>query len=171
MINLGGIEPLSLVDYPGLPAMVVFFRGCPFRCEHCHNAELQTGCTPSTLAPVTEAMSDMVDAVVISGGEPLLQPKAIKDIATIAKDSGFLVSVQTTGMDPNLMWSLRPYVDMWQVDTKPILTYNTLQEMQLHMLQEMQLPIYWSCAEGHEQPGISYDRIYPLGNMTNTIKY
>ncbi len=42
-VNLGGIVPLSTVDWPGRAALVVFLRGCPLRCPHCHNRQLQSG--------------------------------------------------------------------------------------------------------------------------------
>ncbi len=42
-VNFGGIVPLSTVDWLGRAALVVFLRGCPLRCPHCHNQKLQTG--------------------------------------------------------------------------------------------------------------------------------
>lgn len=43
LVNLGGIVPLSTVDWLGKAALVAFLRGCPLRCPHCHNHALQTG--------------------------------------------------------------------------------------------------------------------------------
>ena len=42
-VNLGGIIPLSTVDWTGRAALVVFLRGCPLRCPHCQNRDLQEG--------------------------------------------------------------------------------------------------------------------------------
>ena len=40
MIQIRGLERLSLIDYPGKIAATVFFSGCNFRCGYCHNPEL-----------------------------------------------------------------------------------------------------------------------------------
>ena len=38
--NVAGIEQLSLTDWPGHVAAVLFTRGCNFRCPWCHNKAL-----------------------------------------------------------------------------------------------------------------------------------
>jgi pyruvate formate lyase activating enzyme len=42
-VNLGGIVHLSTVDWTGSATTVIFLRGCPLRCPHCHNRDLQNG--------------------------------------------------------------------------------------------------------------------------------
>src|SRR5450759_6030856 len=37
---IGGLTPLSLSDWPGQLAAVVFCQGCPWRCGYCHNPHL-----------------------------------------------------------------------------------------------------------------------------------
>ena len=34
---LSGFHPLTLLDYPGKTACIVFTVGCDFRCGFCHN--------------------------------------------------------------------------------------------------------------------------------------
>ncbi|MDP3962888.1 MAG: anaerobic ribonucleoside-triphosphate reductase activating protein, partial [bacterium] len=39
---IAGMQKLSLIDYPGKVAAVVFTQGCIFRCPYCHNPDLVT---------------------------------------------------------------------------------------------------------------------------------
>ena len=38
---IGGLTPLSTLDYPGRLAAVVFCQGCAWACPYCHNAALR----------------------------------------------------------------------------------------------------------------------------------
>lgn len=38
-MQISGITPFSLLDYPGEISCVVFTPGCNFRCGYCHNSE------------------------------------------------------------------------------------------------------------------------------------
>jgi pyruvate formate lyase activating enzyme len=122
-VNLGGIVHLSTVDWPGRASMVVFFRGCPLRCPHCHNRELLRGetfveyssvagqvkrtkglaCTSgSGQATLEEAFSSaaarpFVGALVLSGGEPLMQPEPAAALMRLAKGIGLDVGLETCG--------------------------------------------------------------------------
>ena len=35
-----GLNPNSLVDYPGELSFVIFLGGCNFRCPYCHNKDI-----------------------------------------------------------------------------------------------------------------------------------
>ena len=73
-INIGGVTPLSTIDYPGRLAAVVYTQGCNFRCLYCHNYRLvekrETPFTQDQLKTFLEARRRIIDGVVISGGEP-----------------------------------------------------------------------------------------------------
>ncbi len=58
---------------------MVWVQGCPLRCPWCHNPELRpatggTEMSPDEVADRVERRSDYLDAVIVSGGEPLTQP-------------------------------------------------------------------------------------------------
>jgi pyruvate formate lyase activating enzyme len=103
-VFLGDIIPTSTLDWPGKVSLVIFFRGCPFRCPYCSNALFIEQGEPSDIGEVTDQIGrakDFLDAVVFSGGEPFMQPAAFNEIARVAKEYGLLVGAQTNGMYPD----------------------------------------------------------------------
>ncbi|HAL93971.1 MAG TPA: hypothetical protein DCP56_04330, partial [Spirochaetaceae bacterium] len=73
-----GFRKTSLLDYPARLASVIFFTGCNFRCPWCHNRELVLGEADDLLAldeclSIIEKRKHLVQGVVLTGGEPLLQ--------------------------------------------------------------------------------------------------
>jgi pyruvate formate lyase activating enzyme len=126
-VNLGGIVPLSTVDWTGVAATVVFLRGCPLKCPHCQNWHLRSGESFEDLAVVEEKIrsaSPFVSAVVLSGGEPLAQPRAAQKIAGIAKELGLKVGIETCGFYPDVLRDLleADLVDHVFLDVKAPLT-------------------------------------------------
>lgn len=109
-MNIAGIQKLSLVDYPGKTCCTVFTAGCDLRCPFCHNASLVTHISDDTL-PQEEVMAflkkrvGLLQAVTISGGEPLLQ-QGVEEFAREVKDLGYLVKLDTNGTFPDKLRTL-----------------------------------------------------------------
>ena len=107
-VAIGGIQKLSLVDYPGHVAAALFLSGCNMRCGYCHNPELVL---PERLAPsipVEEAMIFLksrvgkLDGVVISGGEPTVN-EDLPVLCRMIKKLGFDVKLDTNGTHPDIV--------------------------------------------------------------------
>lgn len=99
---------MSLVDYPGKPAAVVFTQGCNFRCPYCYNKELVIpSCfqRPIEQEEVTRFLvkrKGLLQGVVISGGEPTLQNDLL-DFIRCVKQLGYSVKLDTNGSRPDVL--------------------------------------------------------------------
>lgn len=95
----------SFIDYPGKICTIVFTAGCNMNCWYCHNNQLLDGQYPDKTEEVLEFLKTRVgkiDAVTISGGEPTLQ-KNIKEFIKKVKAMGFLVKLDTNGLNPKVL--------------------------------------------------------------------
>lgn len=122
-INFGGIVPFSTIDWRGKAAMVIFLGGCPFRCIYCQNYNLLEGSNYVEMCEIEEEIKKnkaFIDAVVISGGEPFMQPRAVAGIAKYAKTHSLFVAVQTNGFYPAVIESMlrRNLIDKIFLDIK-----------------------------------------------------
>lgn len=103
---LCGLQKLAMVDYPGKLAATVFTGGCNLRCPFCHNALLVTRLdeTPElgeeAVLSFLATRTKLLDGVVLSGGEPLLQPDAADFLRKI-RQMGFAVKLDTNGFFPH----------------------------------------------------------------------
>ena len=103
-----GIEKLSLVDFDGYVACTLFTGGCNYRCPFCHNSPLIKNQPTISLEEIFDYLSKrkkMIDAVVITGGEPTLHkelPEVIKQI----KELGFIIKLDTNGTNPKMLKEL-----------------------------------------------------------------
>lgn len=107
---IGGIQKLTLLDYPDKVACTIFTYGCNLRCPFCHNKELVTE-SASHIIPEQEIFNfletrkGILDGVCISGGEPFLNLDIIDFVRTV-KHMGFLVKVDTNGTFPERLEEL-----------------------------------------------------------------
>jgi len=128
-LRIGGITDISTVDWYGNVSIVVFFAGCNFRCPYCQNS----GLIPSDsgeevsleqLQKRIESGLNLIDAVVFTGGEPLLQPDDLKEAAKLVKDNGLKLMLDTNGSVPSVVEQLLDLrlVDRVALDIKAPLT-------------------------------------------------
>ncbi len=115
-MKIGGLEKLSLLDYPNNIAAIIFTQGCNFRCGFCYNPMLvwptdkkdKKGLSlikEKDLFLFLESRLNRLDGVVISGGEPTIHldlPEFIRKI----KNLGLKVKLDTNGTNPEMLLSL-----------------------------------------------------------------
>lgn len=125
-MKIGGFIPSSLLDYPHKVCCVVFTQGCNFHCPYCHNPELVPFPSPvqqkgdmEKCLEFLEKRKGLLDAVVISGGEPTLQKGLVSFLSQI-KRMGYLVKLDTNGSRPQVLRSLlaEGFVDFVAMDIK-----------------------------------------------------
>jgi pyruvate formate lyase activating enzyme len=110
-MKIGGLQRVSLIDYPGLISAVIFLQGCNFKCPYCHNPELvdpslfRTCISENDVLHFLGTRIGKLDAVSITGGEPAIQDKLHTFIKQIKK-MGFAVKLDTNGSRPHIIETL-----------------------------------------------------------------
>jgi len=106
-LHIAGIQGLSLIDFPGRIASVIFLAHCDFRCPFCQNPDLVNppADAPSFTADETLARlyerRKLIDGVVVTGGEPLLQPDTPDFLVRLGDETGVPVKLDTNGHHPD----------------------------------------------------------------------
>lgn len=142
-MRFGGFQPFTLTDFPGRVAAIAFTRGCNFRCPWCHNGDLLgpacNGKDPSReqveadqgdeqVLAFLHARRRRLDGLVLTGGEPTIQPDLGHFIARV-KDFGLQVKLDTNGARPDVLQPLlaEGLLDFVAMDVKaPLEKYETL---------------------------------------------
>jgi len=112
MPKIGGLEKVSLLDYPGKVSSILFTYGCNLECPFCHNPELviypldrSIEIKGNKVFDYLEGRQGLIDAVVITGGEPLIY-KDIEGFIEKIKKMGFLVKLDSNGFFPEQLKQL-----------------------------------------------------------------
>ena len=124
-MKIGGLQKFSFIDYPNKTSAIIFTQGCNFRCAYCHNPELvypekyQVPISEEQVFAFLESRKNQLDAVVITGGEPTLQPDLIEFIKKV-KAMGFLVKLDSNGSNPQVLEQVinQKLVDFIAMDIK-----------------------------------------------------
>jgi pyruvate formate lyase activating enzyme len=131
-MNIGGFQQTSLIDYPDKLCAIIWTLGCNFRCPFCYNPQLVLEQTPTIaeedVLAFLQKRTKQLDALSISGGEPLLQPDLAAFIKKVKK-LGYLIKIDTNGSLPDTLAALldQHLIDYVSMDIKaPPDTYKTL---------------------------------------------
>ena len=122
-MKIGGLQKTSLLDYPGFISAIIWTVGCNFRCPFCYNKDVVLGKTAliseDEIFSFLEKRKGMLEALVITGGEPLLQDDIV-DFAGKIKNMGYLLKVDTNGGYPEKLQELldKKLVDYVAMDVK-----------------------------------------------------
>ena len=131
--QIHSIESFGTVDGPGI-RMVVFTKGCPMRCQYCHNPDTWslhggTAMTVSEILDQYEASRPFYrgGGITVTGGEPLLQMEFVTELFEIAKKNGVHTTLDTSGnpfkMEPEYLEKfdrLMAVTDLFLLDIKEI---------------------------------------------------
>ncbi|MRR15661.1 MAG: anaerobic ribonucleoside-triphosphate reductase activating protein [Deltaproteobacteria bacterium] len=124
-MKIGGLQKVSLIDYPGKISAIIFTQGCNFRCPYCHNPELvekklYRPCLPENdILEFLASRRGKLDAVTITGGEPTLQEDLLPFIGRI-RQLGFGVKLDSNGSRPDIIAHLaaKNLLDFIAMDVK-----------------------------------------------------
>ncbi|MDR0820051.1 MAG: anaerobic ribonucleoside-triphosphate reductase activating protein [Endomicrobium sp.] len=124
-MQIGGLQKLSLIDYPGTPAAVIFTQGCNMFCPYCHNPQLvypslfEKALNENEILHFLKKRQGLLKGVVLTGGEPTLQNDLCNFIKKI-KNLKFLVKLDTNGTSPEILQELirEKLIDFVAMDIK-----------------------------------------------------
>ncbi len=124
-MDFRGLVKFTLVDYPGKIGCIVFSGGCNLRCPFCHNPCLvfdpasQPRVTEQEFFHFLERRKGLLEGVVFSGGEPLLQPDAPEIVGRV-REMGYCAKIDTNGTLPERVEALldRAGADAFGIDCK-----------------------------------------------------
>jgi len=124
-VKIGGIQKLSLVDYPGKTCAALFTIGCNMRCGYCHNPELVLPERYTDTIPTDDILTFLatrvgkLEGVTISGGEPTMH-EDLPDFIEKVKALGFLIKLDSNGTNPIMLRELfaRHLIDYIAMDIK-----------------------------------------------------
>lgn len=98
------LESFGTVDGPGV-RYVVFFQGCPMRCQYCHNPDTWE-MTDGTLMDTEEIIQKFLrnrsfyktGGITATGGEPLVQIDFLTELFEKAKSNDIHTCLDTSGI-------------------------------------------------------------------------
>ncbi len=126
-MQIGGLQKLTLIDYPGKLACTVFCLGCNYRCPWCYSRELvlpaeikkQPRILEKDFFSFLKERKDLLEGIVLCGGEPTIDKKLPSFVKKIKK-LGYSVKLDTNGSKPKILKGLieKKLIDYVAIDIK-----------------------------------------------------
>lgn len=110
----------SMIDYPGHTCTVMFTGNCNFNCDYCYNKTLkeqENKKFEDEILPKLIERKDFINHIIISGGEPTVDPDFEKIIDILHKH-GFVIGVHTNGSNPDKIINNIDKIDYFGIDIK-----------------------------------------------------
>ena len=105
--HIHSTESFGTVDGPGI-RFVIFFQGCPMRCQYCHNPDTWTIDNSNTenlrsvesLLKEYDGIKEFLHdgGITATGGEPLVQMEFLTELFETAKKKGIHTCLDTSGI-------------------------------------------------------------------------
>ena len=104
--RIHSLESFGTVDGPGI-RFVTFMQGCPLRCQFCHNPDTWDAQAPCQYEMTAEELfaetvryrSFIVSGgVTVTGGEPLMQPRFVREYFRLCTEAGLHTALDTSGI-------------------------------------------------------------------------
>ncbi|MCA6072034.1 MAG: anaerobic ribonucleoside-triphosphate reductase activating protein [Endomicrobium sp.] len=142
-MKIGGLQKLSLIDYPGVPAAVIFTQGCNMMCPYCHNPQLiypylfERSFDEDEIFVFLSKRIKLLRGIVITGGEPTIQ-KDLLEFITAIKNLNFFIKLDTNGTNPQILQELiaKKLIDFVAMDIKSSMEkYNLFFKGDLNLIK------------------------------------
>lgn len=106
---VAALQKLTTLDFPGVVSAMVYTQGCNFHCPYCHNRHLippgRGPVAPDTVLDFLRKRAGLLDGLVISGGEPTLQP-GLAAFCREVKALGYRIKLDSNGSRPAVLEEL-----------------------------------------------------------------
>lgn len=171
---ISGLRKMSLIDYPGKVAFVIFLGGCNFNCPFCHNKSIvkkqSEEYDENIVLEMLEARKKLISGVVISGGEPTIYGERLISLIKKVKDLGYFVKLDTNGSNPQLIKKILEsnLVDYIAMDIK-----NTFKKYQTTVKTKVDTKKISESIKLIEESNVDYEfrtTIYKEGHNEEDIK-
>ena len=107
--RVGGLEKMTLLDYPNHIAGILFYNYCNLTCKYCYNPSLVCPNGKPEILPAKEITDflylrkGVLDGIVFSGGECTIWGNKLEADIQYTKGLGYLIKVDTNGQNPTII--------------------------------------------------------------------